>query len=103
MSRFVRLDELSFAVQLLADELLLLRPHDGRSDPRLPRWGKAILDARLDFITDVIATPQEICLRVNRRYSPASLSQLASLRLSAAAAPRRWRLPCQFFGSHACL
>ncbi len=96
VSRFVQLDDQSFVARVLADELVLLRPVDDRPDPRLPRWAKSILDARLSFVRDVIATPQEICLCVNDRFSSASLSQLASLRLTAQPPPRRYRLPVRF-------
>lgn len=65
-------------VQNFGDEFLLLR--DGESSGRnLSLLGRALFERQFDFVSEVIATETEICLKLNDRFDDQCLSQLEQL------------------------
>ena len=82
MSDWLHLEIGSLQINDYVGEFALLRAAPG-SEFDLPRLGKAILDQRLPFIEEVIATEVEICLKWNQHYYPGALSALSEIDFTA--------------------
>lgn len=63
-----------------ADHFALFRPEPvGQID--MPTFGRAILDAGLPFVEEVIATEAEVCIKFNEQFEPDSLAALERITL----------------------
>jgi len=96
MSRSLRLNDMDFGISTYAEEFALLRPGETNSAVPLPWLGRAILEANLAGLQDVIATEGEICLIWARGQKEAVLSQLESRSFEWTSRVQTWSLPVWF-------
>ena len=96
MSRLLRLNGLEFEVADYAGEFALLRLMDSGADVSLPRLGRAILEAKVEGLLDVIATEGEICLVWEKGKKERVFEALDGKSFELAATQQHWRLPVWF-------
>lgn len=72
MLRSLHINNVAFHATELADEILLLRA----AHPLTSQIGNSIRSLQLDFISDVISTETEICLKVKRQLLPDDIIRL---------------------------
>lgn len=117
MSESLHLDELTLEATRFGEDFVLLRrvtspsaeshgaeSHgEGASGGSLPAVGQLLLESKLPFVDEVIATEVEICLKLNDRFQANSLATLQELSLSEQVtsqnADRPLRLPVWFSDS----
>jgi KipI family sensor histidine kinase inhibitor len=81
MSDWLHLDGGLLQATNYQNEFVLLRPQ-AVDKIDLPALGRAILDMQFAFVDEVIATEVEICLKLNERFGPDSLSSFQQLEIS---------------------
>lgn len=88
MSRSLHIHNVDFEVTTIADELLFLKAEDALT----PLIGQGILSLGLDFVSDVISTEHEICIKLKKSINFDELSKLKEATINLAD-QRKLKLP----------
>lgn len=87
----LHINKIPFEVVDLAGEVLLLRAENSL----IAQIGRSLRELNLDFVSDIIVTETEICLRLNRPLEHEDIDCFGMVPLSRAAG-RLLRLPIHF-------
>ena len=91
---YLQIDNITLEVQNYNKDFILLKSEDSTN---LPLLAKAIYDAKLLFIQEVIATEIEILLQLNDNYKEGMESQLTQLNYTDYQKSRNINLPIYFY------
>ncbi len=78
-----------FLIVKLADE-------DQANSSKLNHIGKAIFQAKFDFIEEVIVTEIEICLKLNSLFTPSKIEDLQQVSIETNTNIKTYKLPIYF-------
>ena len=67
-----------------------------KSDNQLQQIGKAIFEQNFDFVTEVIVTEKEICVKLNRHFELSKIDKFHNLSLTQKSVSKTYELPVYF-------
>ncbi|MFK7948794.1 MAG: carboxyltransferase domain-containing protein [Saprospiraceae bacterium] len=67
-----------------------------KSDNQLQQIGKAIFEQKFNFVTEVIVTEKEICVKLNRHFESSKIDVFHNLSLTQKSVSKTYELPVYF-------